>query len=474
LLNHNGVFCFAYHLLIYSACQLLKAVRYSVYMSKIASIHARQILDSRGNPTVEVDITLEDGSLGRASVPSGASTGTHEALELRDNNPKEYLGKGVEKAIGHVNNEIAEFLKNNNPFDQITIDNEMILRDATQNAGKYGANAILGVSLAMSKAAATSLNVPYYVYIRQLYSQLKSPESIATIESSSFAMPRPMFNVLNGGAHTDWQTTDIQEYMIIPMTDEPFAEQLRNCAEIYHHLGKILKAKGYSTMVGDEGGFAPKLRNDEEALEIILRAIDAAGYKAGKEICIGIDAAMSALWSDKRYKLRVQKKEFTQDELIQMWKDWVRQYPICSLEDGLAEDDWDSWTILNKELGNKVQIVGDDLLVTNLERIKKAISLQSCNSLLMKVNQIGTLTESIQAIIAAQNAGWKVVVSHRSGETEDASIADIVVGTSAGQIKAGAPSRSERLAKYNQLLRIEEQLNNIKSQPKKMNYAAHY
>jgi len=422
-------------------------------MPKISRIHARQILDSRGNPTVEVDVQLNDGSFGRAAVPSGASTGSHEAVELRDNDPKYYLGKGVQQAIDHVNGEITEFLLNNDPFDQTTIDNEMILRDATKNAGRLGANAILGVSLAVSKAAAQSLKIPYYKYIAQLHQKLSGQPLL-----ENFSLPRPMFNVLNGGAHTDWQSTDIQEFMIIPVEQAEFAEQLRWCTEIYHHLGKVLEKRGYNNMVGDEGGFAPQLKSDQEAIEVILEAIDIAGYKAGTQVGIGIDAAMSELFSDGKYTLKVQKGSYSTEQLLEMWRDWTRQYPIISLEDGFAEDDWNGWSMIQRELGNKIQIVGDDLLVTSLSRIEQAISKQACNALLMKVNQIGTLTESLQAICAAKQAGWNVIVSHRSGETEDASIADIVVGTGAGQIKAGAPSRSERLAKYNQLLRIEEEI----------------
>jgi len=425
-------------------------------MPTISQIHARQILDSRGNPTVEVDVHLDDGSMGRASVPSGASTGSHEVLELRDGDKNAYLGKGVEKAVEHINGEIAAFLANNDPFQQIDLDNEMVLRDGTNNDGRLGANAILGVSLAMSRAAAESLKIPYYQYIRKLYGELCSDFPDLTMRP--IGMPRPMFNVLNGGAHTNWQTTDIQEFMLIPLQKTTFAEHLRQCTEIYHHLAFVLSKKGLVTTVGDEGGFAPALKCNEEAVEVLLEAIEAAGYKPGKDVGIGLDPATSELWENGKYNFKVQKELKTTEQVIDMWTNWIRQYPIVSLEDGLAEDDWEGWQELNKKLGDKIQIVGDDLLVTNTDRIQKAIESDACNALLMKVNQIGTLTESLQAICAAQSADWGVIVSHRSGETEDTSIADIVVGTGAGQIKAGALSRTERLAKYNQLLRIEEEL----------------
>ncbi|CAN5288502.1 phosphopyruvate hydratase [soil metagenome] len=425
-------------------------------MATISQIHARQILDSRGNPTVEVDVHLDDGSMGRASVPSGASTGTHEVLELRDGDTSQYMGKGVENAVEHINGELATALANNDPFAQFDLDNEMVIRDGTVNDGRLGANAILGVSLAVSRAAAASLKLPYYKYISQLYGQIC--EDFPELTQKPISMPRPMFNVLNGGAHTNWQTTDIQEFMLIPLQKTSFSEHLRQCTEIYHHLAFVLTQRNLITTVGDEGGFAPALKCDEEAIEVLLLAIEAAGYKAGTDIGIGLDPAVSALWENGKYNFRVEKKIKTTEQVIDMWADWVRQYPIVSLEDGLAEDDWEGWVELSKKLGDKVQIVGDDLLVTNTDRIQKAIELKACNALLMKVNQIGTLTESLQAICAAQSANWGVIVSHRSGETEDTSIADIVVGTGAGQIKAGALSRSERLAKYNQLLRIEEEL----------------
>ncbi len=426
-------------------------------MPTISGIHARQILDSRGNPTVEVDVHLDDGTMGRASVPSGASTGIHESVELRDGNPKEYLGKGVEKAVSHVNDELTQLLLGHDPFQQFQIDNEMVIKDATANDGRLGANAILGVSLAVSKAAAASLKMPYYQYISHLYKQ--AGQFFPGLTSHPLSLPRPMFNVLNGGAHTNWQTTDIQEFMLIPLKKNSFAEHLRQCTEIYHHLAAVLNQRNLITMVGDEGGFAPHLRSNEEAIEVLLIAIEQAGYKVGTDVGLGIDAASSELWEDHVYHFRAEKKKKDTAQVIEMWEDWVRQYPIISLEDGLDEDDWEGWQELYSRLGNKIQIVGDDLLVTNTERIQQGIDKHACNALLMKVNQIGTLTESLQAICLSQTAGWGVIVSHRSGETEDTSIADIVVGTGAGQIKAGALSRSERLAKYNQLLRIEEELN---------------
>ena len=422
-------------------------------MPVISHIHARQILDSRGTPTVEVDVTLDSGAMGRASVPSGASTGVHEALELRDQQKNIYCGKGVEQAIHHIQNDIAPFLLGREPFDQREIDSEMVVEDGTPTLQRFGANSILAVSLAVSKAAAIALELPYYQYINQLYRHDIDPNSTAIPQ-----LPRPMFNILNGGAHTQWQTTDIQEFMIVPLTAPTFAEALRWGDEIYFTLKNLLRDKGYSTMVGDEGGFAPHLKHDVEAIELILEAIEKAGYIAGKNVGIALDPAASEWAENGKYHLRIQKKEYETTQLIAYWQEWIQQYPIISLEDGLAEDDWTGWHELNQQLGSHIQLVGDDLLVTNLERIDRAIEQQACNCLLMKPNQIGTLTESLQAIARAKQAGWHVVVSHRSGETEDTSIADIAVGTQAGQIKTGAPARSERLAKYNQLLRIEEML----------------
>src|SRR5258708_3294659 len=374
-------------------------------MSTISSIHARQILDSRGNPTVEVEVTLENGVCGRASVPSGASTGSHEAIELRDHQ-SQYHGMGVENAVHFVNNEIAGFLKGKDASDQTGIDNEMIRQDGTSDRHRFGANAILGVSLAASHAAAEDVKKPYYRYIADLYEPGIKPQ-----------LPRPMFNILNGGLHTSWQSTDIQEFMIVPLNAPSFAEALRWGDEIDMTLKDILKTKGYSTLVGDEGGFAAAVKGDEEAIQLILRAIEQAGYIPGKQIGLGIDAAASEFLEHGQYHLKLENKTFDCDGLIEYWRGWIQKYPIISLEDGLAEDDWAGWTKLNASLGSKVQILGDDLLVTSIQRIKEAISQKACNCLLMKPNQVGTLTESLQAIKTAKEAGWGVVVSHRSGET---------------------------------------------------------
>ena len=418
-------------------------------MSKISTLHARQILDSRGNPTVEVDVTLQDGSFGRAAVPSGASVGEHEVLELRDK-AAAYGGKGTLLAVDHANTELFEAIKDIDAFDQASIDGTLISTDGTKDLHREGANAILGVSLAVSKAAAASAHIAYYAYIHDLF-QKKIGKHFAP------KIPRPMFNILNGGAHTDWQTTDIQEFMVVPLSAPTFAESLRWGDEIYQSLKKILEEKGYQTTVGDEGGFAPALKHDAEAIELILTAIEKAGYKIGEHVALAVDAAASEWYEEGHYSLRIQKEQKSTPQLIQHWKEWCAQYPLISLEDGLAQDDWNGWTELHKELG-PLQLVGDDLLVTNVERIRTAIEKNACNCLLMKPNQIGTLSASLDAIATAQAAGWNVIVSHRSGETEDTSIADIAVGTAAGQIKTGALSRSERLTKYNQLLRIEEEL----------------
>ena len=417
----------------------------------ISDIHARQILDSRGNPTVEVEVRLSDGSVGRASVPSGASTGKHESHELRDTKKEAFDGKGVTKAVRFVNNQLKIALLNNDPFNQEQIDNEMVLRDATPTLEHYGANAVLGISLAVSKAAATSQHISYFKYLNALYSQILG-------QPVKPQLPKPMFNILNGGAHTDWQTTDFQEFMIVPVGADSFSQALQWGSEIYHQLKSVLKKHDYDITVGDEGGFAPQLKNDEEALTFILEAIDKAGYQAGSQVSIALDAATSELYEHGKYIMKRQQKTITSEEMIELWDDWTKKYPIISLEDGLAEDDWQGWQQLFERLQGRVMIVGDDLLVTNTERIQKAIDQKTCDTLLMKVNQIGTLSESLAAIRMAQMANWNVVVSHRSGETEDTSIADIVVGTGCGYIKSGAPARSERTAKYNQLLRIEEEL----------------
>ncbi|TAK12723.1 MAG: phosphopyruvate hydratase [Anaerolineae bacterium] len=411
----------------------------------IQSIVGRQILDSRGNPTVEVDVRLVDGSLGRAAVPSGASTGVHEALELRDGDETRYGGKSVFKAVVNVNEAIADQLKGMDATRQREIDQALLGLDGTPNKAKLGANAILGVSLATAKAAAIARGLPLYRYLGGVHAHL---------------LPVPMLNILNGGAHTGWQSTDAQEFMVMPLGADSFSEGLRWGAEIYHALKSVLKARGYPTLVGDEGGYAPALKANSEAVEVILEAIEQAGYKAGDQVAIALDPAASEFFEkeERVYHLRKEGKKLTSDEMVGFWKDWVRQYPIVSIEDGLAEDDWEGWKTLQAEIGDTVQLVGDDLLVTNTERVRKAIAEKACNALLVKVNQIGTLTETIEAVEVCQRAGWRAVTSHRSGETEDSTIADLSVALNMGQIKTGAPARSDRVAKYNQLLRIEEEL----------------
>jgi enolase len=411
----------------------------------IESVSAQEILDSRGNPTVEVEIVLADGSWGRAAVPSGASTGIHEALELRDGDKKRYGGKGTLKAVENVNNEIAENLLDWDAVEQKAIDKMMIDLDGTPNKSRLGANAILGVSLAVAKAAANSLGMPLYRYLGGVYAHV---------------LPVPMMNILNGGAHTAWQSTDAQEFMVMPFGASSFAEGLRWGSEIYQTLKSVLKSRGYATLVGDEGGYAPALKANSEAVEVILEAIEKAGYKAGTDVAIALDPAASELYEEetKTYNLRKEGKKLTGEKMVEFWMDWIRQYPIVSIEDGLAQDDWDSWKLFTKEVGNKIQIVGDDLLVTNPERVRRAIKENACNALLVKVNQIGSLTETIEAVETCQRNGWRAVTSHRSGETEDSTIADIAVAFNTGQIKTGAPARSDRVAKYNQLLRIEAEL----------------
>ena len=413
--------------------------------TNIESIFGQQILDSRGNPTVEVTVVLEDGSYGRAAVPSGASTGVHEALEMRDGDKSRYGGKGVTKAVANVNGKIAKELIGMDATRMIEIDNAMFALDGTANKSKLGANAILGVSLATAKAAANSLMMPLYRYIGGTYAHV---------------LPVPMMNILNGGAHTAWQSTDAQEFMVMPFGAPSFSECVRWGAEIYHALKSVLKAKGYATLVGDEGGYAPALKANAEAVEVILEAIQMAGYKPGEEVCIALDPAASEFYDaeEKVYNLRTEGKKLTSDEMVEFWADWVRQYPIVSIEDGLDQDDWDGFAKMTAAVGDKCQIVGDDLLVTNPARVKKAIELKAANSLLVKVNQIGSLSETIEAVRSCQNAGWTAVTSHRSGETEDATIADLAVALNTGQIKTGAPARSDRVAKYNQLLRIEAEL----------------
>jgi enolase len=413
--------------------------------TNIKSIHAREILDSRGNPTVEVDVTLEDGSLGRAAVPSGASTGIYEALEMRDGNKKRYLGKGVRKAVANVNETILEKLRSFDAGDQAALDAALLKLDGTPNKAALGANAILGVSLAGAKAVAASRGLPLYRSLGGEQANL---------------LPVPMLNILNGGVHTGWQSTDFQEFMVMPLATPSFAEGLRWGVEVYHALKSVLKEKGYTTLVGDEGGYAPALKANAEAIEVVLQAIENAGYKAGEQIGIALDPAASELYDEdkKDYYLRKEGKRLSSDEMVRFWSDWTRQYPIVSLEDGLAQTDWDGWKALTAAIGEKVQIVGDDLLVTNPERVRQAIADKACNALLAKVNQIGTLTETIEAVRLCQDAGWGTVISHRSGETEDNTISDLAVAYGLGQIKTGAPARSDRTAKFNQLLRIEEEL----------------
>ena len=412
-------------------------------MSKICKIWAREILDSRGNPTVEVDVCLQDGAMGRAAVPSGASTGLHEAVELRDSDAKRYGGKGVAKAVENVNAIIANELVGREATDQVGIDERMIALDGTPNKGKLGANAILGVSLAVAKAAAASAGLPLYRYIGG---------------ASARTLPVPMMNILNGGKHA-LDSTDLQEFMVMPVGAPTFREALRWCAEIYQALKKVLGSKGYSTNVGDEGGFAPSLGSNAEAIEVILQAIEKAGYKPGEQVFIALDPDASEIFEDGvTYHLKKEGKRLSGEQMVEFLVDWVSKYPIISIEDGLAEDDWSSWKKLTARVGDRLQIVGDDLLVTNVQRVEKAIHEQACNALLCKVNQIGSLTEAIAAVEMSKRAGWTAIVSHRSGETEDATIADLVVALNTGQIKTGAPCRSDRVAKYNQLLRIEEEL----------------
>jgi enolase len=411
----------------------------------IEAIQALEVLDSRGNPTVEVNVILMDGSWGRALVPSGASTGVHEALELRDGDKNRYRGKGVTEAVENVNSTISEMLFGWDATEQRAIDMGLLALDGTPNKQTLGANAILGVSLAVARAAAESLGMPLYRYLGGVHAHL---------------LPVPMLNILNGGAHTNWQSTDAQEFMIMPLGAPSFKEGLRWGAEIYHMLRDVLKAKGYTALVGDEGGYAPALRANAEAVEVILEAIEKAGYKPGEQVAIALDPAASEFFeADKRrYNLRREGKELSGEEMVAFWKSWVDQYPIVSIEDGLAQDDWESWKLITAEIGDRVQIVGDDLLVTNPDRVRKAIDDQACNALLVKLNQIGTLTETIEAVELCHRAGWRAVTSHRSGETEDTTIADLSVALNMGQIKTGAPARSDRVAKYNQLLRIEEEL----------------
>jgi len=411
----------------------------------IESVQAQEILDSRGNPTIEVEVFLEDGSFGRAAVPSGASTGVHEALELRDGDKSRYGGKGVTKAVANVNTLIADELIGWDATDQIALDKMLLDLDGTPNKAKLGANAILGTSLATAKAAANSVGLPLYRYIGGVYAHV---------------LPVPMMNILNGGAHTAWQSTDAQEFMVMPLGAPSFSEAVRWGAEIYHALKAVLKSHGYATLVGDEGGYAPNLKANVEAVEVILEAIEKAGFKAGKDAAIALDPAASEFYDEEKkiYNLRTEGKKLDPAQMVDFWKSWVDQFPIVSIEDGLGQDDWEGWKKMTEVLGDRLQIVGDDLLVTNPERVRKAIKEKACNSLLVKVNQIGSLTETIESVSLCQRNGWTAVTSHRSGETEDATIADLAVALNTGQIKTGAPARSDRVAKYNQLLRIETEL----------------
>ncbi len=412
-------------------------------MSAIEDVYALEILDSRGNPTVQVEVTLESGARGLAAVPSGASTGAHEAVELRDGDGGRYGGKGVLKAVANVNDTIAPELRGLEAFNQVGVDELLVQLDGSPNKANLGANATLGVSLAVARAAAQDADLPLYRYLGG---------------AGARTLPVPMLNILNGGKHAGWQSTDAQEFMVMPVGAPTFREGLRWSVEVYHSLARVLKGKGYSTLVGDEGGFAPALKSNAEAVEVILEAIEHAGYRPGHDFYIALDPAATELYQDGRYNLRKEGRKLTGEEMATFWADWCRQYPIISLEDGLAEDDWASWAMLRQSVGDTVQLVGDDLFVTNTSRLSRGIKERSANSILIKLNQIGTLTETLEAIQMANRAGWTAVVSHRSGETEDTTIADLVVATNAGQIKTGAPCRSDRVAKYNRLLMIEDEL----------------
>ena len=422
-------------------------------MSYIIEVHARQILDSRGNPTVEVDVLTDDGAMGRAAVPSGASTGIHEAVELRDNDKKKYVGKGVLKAVKNVNTLISDAIVGFDITQQAAIDEALIALDGTPNKSKLGANAMLAVSMAVAKAAAEEAALPLFRYIGGTNAKI---------------LPIPMMNILNGGAHAD-NKIDFQEFMIMPVGASSFSEGLRWGVEIFHTLKSVLKKKGYSTNVGDEGGFAPNIQSNEEAIETVLSAISAAGYKTGSQIVIAMDAANSELWDAKKKKYVFHKsngKVMSSDELVKYWEKWVKQYPIASIEDGMAEDDWNGWKALTQAVGSKCQLVGDDLFVTNVDRLQMGIDKKIANGLLVKVNQIGTLTETVNAVTLAQHNGYNTVMSHRSGETEDTTIADLAVALNCGQIKTGSASRTDRIAKYNQLIRIEEMLGSTAIYPK--------
>lgn len=418
-------------------------------MSLIYSVHAREVLDSRANPTVEVEVVTEDGGFGRAIVPSGASTGAYEAVELRDNEKHRYMGKGVSKAVHNVNNVIAPNLYEYDVFDQVGIDEMMIELDGTDNKGKLGANAILGVSMAVARAAADELNLPLYQYLGGVGARV---------------MPIPMMNILNGGKHAD-NNVDIQEFMILPVGTPSFKEALRMGSEVYHHLKKVLQGKGLSTGVGDEGGFAPNLESNEEAFQVIVEAIEEAGYTPGKDVVLGIDVAASEIYEDEKYYFKGEDRKLSSLEVIDFYEEMISKYPIVSIEDGLSEDDWEGWKLMTARLGKKIQIVGDDLFVTNVKRLKKGIEENAANSILIKLNQIGTITETLSAIELAKINGYKVVISHRSGETEDSTIADLAVAVNSRQIKTGAPARTDRVSKYNQLLRIEDEFMGLSIYP---------
>ncbi|PIV24784.1 MAG: phosphopyruvate hydratase [Deltaproteobacteria bacterium CG03_land_8_20_14_0_80_45_14] len=412
-------------------------------VARIKSVYAREILDSRGNPTVEVEVRLEGGAYGRAAVPSGASTGAYEALELRDGDKKRYNGKGVLQAINYVNNWIAKAMIGLDALHQSEIDNTMLKLDGTPNKGKLGANATLGVSLAVARAAANAVGLPLYRYLGG---------------ETARVLPVPMFNILNGGVHANWQGTDLQEFMIAPVGAPTFREALRWGSEIYHTLKSVLKEAGFSSGVGDEGGFSPALKKNSDAVEMILKAIENAGYRPGEQIAIGLDPASSSFYEDGYYHLRTEGRKLTSAEMVEMYVEWIKKYPIIVLEDGLAEDDWDGWKLLNEKLGDKIELVGDDLFVTNVNRIERGITENVANAVLIKLNQIGTLTETVEAVQIARKAGWGAMISHRSGETVDSFIADFTVAMGTGHLKTGAPCRGERVEKYNQLLRIEEEL----------------
>ncbi|TCS95724.1 phosphopyruvate hydratase [Hazenella coriacea] len=418
-------------------------------MTTIVDVYAREVLDSRGNPTVEVEVLLESGAVGRAIVPSGASTGAYEAVELRDGDQGRYLGKGVLKAVQNVNDLIAPQIEGLDATDQVAVDTALIQLDGTPNKGNLGANAILGVSMATARAAADALGIPLYTYLGGFNAKV---------------LPVPMMNILNGGAHAD-NNVDIQEFMVMPVGATSITEAVRVGAEIFHHLKAVLKEKGYSTSVGDEGGFAPNLSSNEEALQTIVSAIERAGYKPGEEIMLALDVASTEIYKDGKYHFAGEGIVRTSEELVSFYEELAQKYPIISIEDGLAEDDWDGWKLLTDRLGKKVQLVGDDLFVTNTERLAEGIEKGVGNSILVKVNQIGTLTETFDAIEMAKRAGYTAVISHRSGESEDTTIADIAVATGAGQIKTGAPSRTDRVAKYNQLIRIEDELDHTAQYP---------